>query len=234
VVALALAAGPAAAQSPAGQITGQVTDAAGTPLAGITVAAAPVSSPDAITLTTTDAAGDYTLELAPGAYDVAFNSVDPIDDGHDSVTYGGPGPGPGAVCTVCGGQAVTVAAGATTAGIGARLASPPFPPTGFLRPLSGKAIRVVGGLMSFRVGCHIEPNGCLGVAHLRLGHRAGGPIVASVRVAVAPGAAGRLVFRIPAGVLARLRRARHHALAALVDITAPPSHTITRFSLIDR
>jgi hypothetical protein len=229
-----LAAAPAVAQSPGGQITGQVTDAAGAPLPGITVAAAPVASPDAVTLTTTDAAGGYTLQLAPGDYDVAFNTIDPIDDRYDSVTFGGPGPAPGAVCTVCGGRPVTVAAGAVTAGIGARLSNPPFPQTGYVRPLSGTAIRVGGGRMIFRVGCHIEPTGCRGVARLRLGHRAGGPIVATVAVDVAPATSARLVFRIPSAVLSRLRRARHHALAALVEITAPPSHTITRFSLVDR
>ena len=190
--------------------------------------------PDAVTVTTTDAAGNYVLALPAGAYDVAFNSTDPVNDGYDSVTFGGPGPAPGAVCTVCGGQAVTVAAGATTAGIGARLGSPPFPQTGHVSPLSGKAIRVVAGRMTFRMGCHIEPTGCLGTARLRLGHRANGPVVASVRVVVLPGTVGRLVFRLPAAFVARLRRAPHRSLAALVEISTPPAHTITRFALYDR
>ena len=234
VLAAAMAAPTAGAQAPTGQITGQVTDAAGTPLAGISVAAAPVSMPDALTLTTTDASGNYVLALPAGEYDVAFNSVDPVNDGYDSVTFGGPGPAPGAVCTVCGGRAVAVVSGASTGGIGARLGSPPFAQTGYVSPLSGKAIRVVAGRMTFLIGCHIEPTGCLGTARLRLGRRAGGPVVASLRVVVTPGTVARLVFRLPAAVLTRLRRARHHSLAALVEISTPPSYTITRFALYAR
>ena len=63
--AAGLAAATAGAQAADGQISGQVTDAAGMPLAGITVAAAPVSTPDALTPTTTDAAGNYALAVPP-------------------------------------------------------------------------------------------------------------------------------------------------------------------------
>jgi hypothetical protein len=231
-----LAVGPrsAAAQAPTGAITGQVTDSHGSPLAGITVAAAPVSSPEAITLTSTDATGVYAVALAPGDYYVAFNTLEPVNDSYGAVTFGGPGPGPGAVCTVCGGRAVSVTAGATTSAIGAALASPPFPQTGFVRALSGKAIKVVGGRVSFRMGCHVEPTGCLGTARLRLGPSSSGPTVATARVVVDPGRMAELVFRLPSSAIARLRRASHHALAASVEISAPPGHTFTRFELVQR
>jgi hypothetical protein len=231
-VVLACLAGTASAQAPTGQITGRITDAQGNGLAAITVAAAPVSSPDSITETATDAAGNYVLTLAPGSYDVAFNTQDPVNDGYDSVTFGGPGPGPGSICTVCGGQAVTVVAGATTANIGAALRSPPFPQTGFVRPLSGKAIKVIAGRMAFSIGCHVEPTGCIGSARLRLSPS--GPTIATTRVVVLPGRIGRLVFTIPSSIRSRLVRARHHSLAALVEVTTPPGHTITHFALVQR
>lgn len=232
VVALAALSGPAAAQAPTGQITGLVTDTHGLPLAAITVAAAPVGSPDTDTLTATGTDGRYTLDLPPGSYVVAFNTIDPVNDAYDSVTFGGPGPPPGAVCTVCGGAALTVVAGAVTPNVGAALGSPPFPQTGTIRPLSGKVIKVIAGRMTFNIGCHIEPTGCLGTARLRLAPT--GPTIATKRVAVLPGHIGRLVFNIPASVRARLSRARHHAVAALVEVTAAPAHTITRFSLVQR
>ncbi len=235
-VLVGLAAGPgsAGAQAPIGVITGRVTDAHGAPLVGITVAAAPVSRPDAVTLASTDTTGAYVLTLAPGDYYVAFNTLEPIDDRYGPVTFGGPGPGPGAVCTVCGGRPVSVTAGGTTTGIGAALASPPFPQTGFVRPLSGKAIRVVGGRVSFRMGCHVEPTGCTGTARLRLGTRVSATPIASVRVAASPGQTAELVFRLPSSVIARLRRAARHVLAASVEISTPPAHTVTRFQLVQR
>jgi hypothetical protein len=223
---------PARAQAPTGQITGQVTDAGGMPLGGITVGAAPIAQPDAVVQTLTDAGGRYVLDVAAGDYDVAFNTLDPVNDGYDSVTFGGPGPGPGATCTICIGRTVTVVPGGVTSGIGAALASAPFPQTGFVRPLSGKAIRVLGGRLSFRMGCHVEPTGCLGTARLRLAPH--GPTIATVRVVVFPGRAARLVFKVPAAVVARARAARRHSVAALVEITTPPAHTITRFRLVVR
>jgi hypothetical protein len=234
LVALVLAglAGTASAQAPTGQISGRVTDDQGTGLPGITVAAAPSSSPDAITVATTDADGNYVLPLDPGSYDVAFNTQDPVNDSYDSVTFGGPGPGPGAICTVCGGQAVMVVAGVTTANIGAALRSAPFPQTGFVRPLSGKAIKVIAGRMTFSIGCHVEPTGCIGSARLRLSPS--GPTIATTRVVVDPGRIGRLSFTIPASIRARLRRAHRHSLAALVEVITPPAHTITHFALIQR
>ena len=191
-----------------------------------------MSSPDAITVATTDASGNYVLALAPGSYDVAFNTQDPVNDSYDSVTFGGPGPGPGAICTVCGGQPVTVVAGGTTANVGAALRSAPFPQTGFVRPLSGKAIKVIAGRMTFSIGCHVEPTGCIGTARLRLSPS--GPTIASTRVVVDPGRIGRLVFTIPASIRSRLRRAHRHSLAALVEVTTPPAHTITHFALVQR
>jgi hypothetical protein len=234
LVALVLAclAATASAQAPTGQIAGRVTDDHGTPLAGITVAAAPLSSPDSITVTATDAAGNYVLALAPGDYNVAFNTQDPVDDNHDSVTFGGPGPSPGAICTVCGGRTVTVVAGGTTTGIGAALNSAPFPQTGFVRPLSGRAIKVIGGRMTFNIGCHVEPTGCIGTARLRVSPH--GPTIATARVVVLPGRIGRLVFTIPQSIRSRLARAHDHSLAALVEVTTPPAHTVTHFALIQR
>ena len=133
---------------------------------------------------------------------------------------------------MCGGQAVTVAAGATTAGIGARLASPPFPQTGHVSPLSGKAIRVVPEPDDLFDRLPHRADRLPGNRPPAAGRRAGGPTIASVRVVVMPGTVGRLVFRLPAAFVARLRRAPHRSLAALVEITTPPSHTITRFALV--
>jgi hypothetical protein len=234
VAGLAVGSAAAGAQATTGEITGQVTDTHGMPLAGITVAAAPVHSPDAITLASTDANGAYVLPLPPGDYEVAFNTLEPVNDGYGGATFGGPGPGPETTCTVCGGRPVTVTAGGTTPGIGAALASPPFSQTGFVRPLSGGPIRVLGGRLTFRMGCHVEPTGCIGTARLRLGHLIAGRVIASVKFVVLPGTVGQLVFRVPTSVIGRLRLARHRELAALVEITAPPAHTITRFELAQR
>ncbi len=84
------------------------------------------------------------------------------------------------------------------------------------------------------MGCHVEPTGCLGTARLRLGHSVSGPTIATARVVVDPGRQAELVFRVPVSVIARLRRARHHALAASVEISAPPGHSFTRFELVQR
>jgi hypothetical protein len=232
--AWAIAPAGAGAESPTGQITGQVTDARGAPLAGITVAAVPVANTDDLTQTTTDAAGRYVLDVPPGSYYVAFNTLDPVNDNYDNVTFGGPGPAAGAICTICGGQPVSVTAGSQTPAIGAALASSPFPQKGFVRPLSGKVIRVLAGRVTFNMGCHLEPTGCVGTARLRLGRSVANPVIATARVFVLPSRIGRLVFKLPRSVEDRLRRARRHALPALVEITARPSHTITRFELVER
>jgi hypothetical protein len=229
---LACLAAAASAQAPTGQITGRVTDDTGAGIANIVVAAAPVSSPDSFTEATTDATGSYSLTLPPGDYDVAFNTQDPVNDTYNGVTFGGPGPGPGAVCTICGGQAVTVTAGGVTANIGAALSTGTPPQTGTIRPLSGTAIKIHAGRLTFNFGCHVEPTGCIGTARLRFAPN--GPTIATLRVVVDPNRIGRLVFQIPASISARVRRTHLHSVAALVEVTTPPGHFITHFRLVNR
>jgi hypothetical protein len=103
-----------------------------------------------------------------------------------------------------------------------------------VRALNGKVIRVVNGRATFNLGCHLEPTGCVGTARLRLGHSLTSPTIAAARVFVEPNRVAHLVFKLPRSVEARLRRAAHHALPALVEITARPSHTVTRFQLVER
>lgn len=215
----------------AGRITGEVTTAAGAPLAGIDVAATPVGG-DSVVQTTSDGSGRYTLGLDPGTYDVGFNApvFGPIDIDYQTTIYGGPGPGPANTCVICHGAPVTVTAGSVTSGIDASLSPAPFTLTGFVRPLSGKTIRAVGGRLTFNVGCHEYPHGCTGTGDLRVG----GAAIAATSFSFPVNSVGALHFTIPLSVRRRLRKAKARGLAAVVDVVTQQSRTTTHFKLVER
>jgi hypothetical protein len=238
LAALAMAV-PATAQSPAstapaGLITGQVTDQSGQPLAGISVDAAPAGNDPLAPLTQaiTDANGDYAIVVAPGSYDVAFNALSPVDDTYAPQVYGGPGPSAADPCQVCYGTPQVVSANANTSGIDAVL-GPPVQ-TGTIRPLSGDVIKVIDNRISFKFGCHEDGIGCEGKAVLRIGTSTKDPAVSSESFQVAPDHSETLHLAVPSAVRARLEKAKHNALAALVELTTAPSSTTTKFTLVDR
>jgi Carboxypeptidase regulatory-like domain len=219
---------------PAGLISGQVTDSAGQPLAGITVAAAPAGneSDAPLTLGTTDANGDYALVLAPGSYDVAFNAISPTDGNYAAQVYGGPGPSASDTCQVCFGTPQVVTNGVNTAGISVVLV--PFGPTGTVRPLSGDVIAVADDRIPFRFGCHEDGLGCEGKATLRIGTSTKDPVVSSESFEVAPDHSETLHLTVPSSVRAELKRAKHNKLAAIVELSTQPDSTVTKFTLVDR
>jgi hypothetical protein len=224
----------APAQTPAGLITGRVTGPDGQPLAGISVAAAPAGNAPAAPLTQglTDASGNYALVVAPGSYDVAFNALDPTDDNYASQVYGGAGPSAVDQCQVCFGEPQVVNDGGNTAGINAML-EPPMQ-KGTVRPLSGNTIRVVNNKVSFKFGCHEDGIGCEGKGVLRIGTSTSAPVVATDKFEVAPDHTVILHFAVTSGVRARLKKAKHNALPAIVQLTTVPSSTTTKFTLVDR
>ncbi|GAC1435151.1 MAG: hypothetical protein NVSMB51_03970 [Solirubrobacteraceae bacterium] len=230
-LSLSLPLAPAAAQTSGdGAITGTVVDEHGAALAGVSVAASPVGSASVVQ-SSTDSAGAYRLSLAPGDYNVAFNLLGPQNLNYESVVFGGPGPAPNASCVVCGGQTVTVTAGATTGNVNARLPAAAFTRSGYVRPLSGKTIRVGHGTLKFKFGCHEYPDGCKGFARLRLGRSAISTPIRVVQFAASANEVRILRFKLPASLTARLRSARNHQLTANVELNTPRSRTVTRFKI---
>jgi hypothetical protein len=71
---MAVSLGPAGAAAAAGtgSISGQITDA-GTPIAGVTVSVVLPVYPVAVAQTTTDAAGAFHIDVAPGTYKLRFD-----------------------------------------------------------------------------------------------------------------------------------------------------------------
>lgn len=226
--------GTTGATQPAGLITGRVTGPSGQPIPGVSVVAAPAGNDPAapLTQTVTDANGDYALVLAPGSYDIAFNALDPTDDNYAEQVYGGPGPAAADQCQVCFGEPQVVTNGGNTAGIDATL-EPPMQ-KGTIRPLSGNTIRVIGTKLSFKFGCHEDGTGCVGKGVLKIGTTTSAPVVASVKFVVFPNHTLTLHFTVPASVRARLKKAKHNALPAIVQLTTVPSSTTTKFTLVDR
>lgn len=226
----------ATGQTPAaaGLITGRVTGPSGQPLAGISVVAAPAGNDPAAQLTqgVTDANGNYALVVSPGSYDIAFNALDPTDDNYAEQVYGGPGPSAADQCQVCFGEPQVVTNGGDTAGIDATL-EPPMQ-KGTIRPLSGNTIRVIDNKLSFRFGCHEDGMGCIGKGVLRIGTTTTAPIVATEKFNVFPNHTVTLHFAVTAAVRARLKKARHNALPAIVQLSTVPSSTTTKFTLVDR
>jgi len=213
----------------AGVIAGRVTGTNGQPLAGISVVAAPAGNDIQLTQGTTDANGNYALVLAPGSYDIAFNALDPVDSDFAEQVYGGPGPSGADTCLVCRGAPQVVTNGAITAGINAVLAPPVQ--KGTIRALSGSTIKVVANRISFRFGCHEDGIGCVGKGVLRIGSTKS-PVVSTVHFQVQTNRTATLHFTIPSAVRARLKAARHNALAAVVQLTTVPSSTTTKFTLV--
>jgi len=76
VVFTALIAAATAQAQTTGDISGQVVDASGTPLASICVSAYPVPVPGQASVASaeTDAAGDFALTVPPGTYEVQFDA----------------------------------------------------------------------------------------------------------------------------------------------------------------
>ncbi|MEA2370688.1 MAG: Carboxypeptidase regulatory-like domain [Solirubrobacteraceae bacterium] len=215
----------------AGLITGRVTGPNGQPLQGISVVAAPAGNDTQLTQGATDANGNYALVVAPGSYDIAFNALDPVNSDYAAQVYGGPGPSASDACQVCGGQPQVVTNGAITAGINAVLA-PPMQ-KGTIRPLSGNTIKVLANRISFRFGCHEDGIGCVGKGVLRIGSTRS-PVVWTVHFQVQSNRTSTLHFTIPGSVRARLKRAPHNALPAVVQLTTVPSSTTTKFTLVQR
>ncbi len=220
------------ASLPAGLIAGRVTDSNRRPLANITVGAAPAGNDTVLTQTETDANGNYAVVVAPGSYDIAFNELDPVNDSYAFQVYGGPGPSQTDTCQVCGGAPQVVTNGAITGGIDAVLVPPQQ--TGTIRPLSGSTIKVLNNRITFRFGCHEDGIGCQGKGVLRIGTSTKDPVVSTVRLEAFQNHTMTLHFTVPSEVRARLAKAKHHALAAIVQLTTGPSSTTTKFTLVDR
>ncbi len=219
------------ATAPAGLITGRVTGPGGQPLQGISVVAALAGNDTQLTQGATDADGNYALVVAPGSYDIAFNALDPVNSDYAAQVYGGPGPSASDSCLVCGGAPQVVTNGAVTGGINAVLAAPMQ--KGTIRPLSGNTIKVIANRISFRFGCHEDGIGCVGKGVLRIGSTRS-PVVSTVHFQVGSNRTSTLHFTIPSSVRARLARAPHKALAAVVQLTTTPSSSTTRFRLVQR
>jgi hypothetical protein len=217
---------------PAGVIAGQVTGPDGQALPGISVVAAPAGNDAMLTQTTTDASGNYALVVAPGSYDIAFNALDPTDSRYAAQVYGGPGPSATDTCLVCGGAPQVVTAGAITSGINATLEVPVQ--KGTIRPLSGNTIRVIDNRLSFRFGCHEDGIGCVGKGVLRIGTSTKAAVVSTVHFTVFSDHTSTLHFVVPSAARARLRKAKHNALPAIVQLTTTPSSTTTKFTLVLR
>jgi carboxypeptidase family protein len=217
---------------PAGVIAGRVTGPDGQALPNISVVAAPAGNDAMLTQTTTDAGGNYALVVAPGSYDVAFNSLDPTDSRYAPQVYGGPGPSATDTCLVCGGAPQVVVNGQITAGIDAMLEVPVQ--KGTIRPLSGNTIRVIDNRLSFRFGCHEDGIGCVGKGVLRIGTSTSAAVVSTVHFTVFSDHTATLHFVVPSAVRARLKKAKHNALPAIVQLTTTPSSTTTKFTLVLR
>jgi hypothetical protein len=226
------AAGTTGATGPAGVIAGQVTGPDGQAAPGISVVAAPAGNDALLTQGVTDANGNYALVVAPGSYDVAFNELDPTDSRYAGQVYGGPGPSATDTCLVCGGAPQVVVAGAITSGINAMLEVPVQ--KGTIRPLSGNTIRVIDNRLAFRFGCHEDGIGCVGKGVLRIGSSTRSAVVSTVHFTVDSNHTTTLHFVVPSAVRARLKKAKHNALAANVGLTTTPDSTTTKFTLVLR
>jgi hypothetical protein len=213
-------------------ISGRVTGPDGQAAPGISVVAAPAGNDAMLTQGVTDANGSYALVVAPGSYDVAFNTLDPTDSRYAAQVYGGPGPSATDTCLVCGGAPQVVVANAITSGINATLEVPVQ--KGTIRPLSGNTIRVVDNRLTFRFGCHEDGIGCVGKGVLRIGSSSSAAVVSTVHFMVDSNHTSTLHFVVPSAVRARLKKAKHNALAAVVQLTTTPSSTTTKFTLVLR
>jgi hypothetical protein len=100
--------------------------------------------------------------------------------------------------------------------------------------LSGNTIKIVANRISFRFGCHEDGMGCVGKGVLRIGTTTKDPIVSTVHFVVFPNHTTTLHFTVPRAIRTRLARAKHHALAAIVQLSTPPSSTTTKFTLVSR